>query len=163
VKTRMAALFLVSLCTPTLSHADGVFLEGGLGFYKSSDSQAVFLRYQKESSPLFGIDSYYDAAIATWNGQNHNDAVIITKGIRIDLVKKTYFGFEAGGAYLERTTDNLGTRLQFAFRFVLGLKVEAFDLGFCYNHFSNGKGIFNWTSTPNYGENFFTLQLGYVF
>ncbi|HUL00481.1 MAG TPA: acyloxyacyl hydrolase [Nitrospirota bacterium] len=163
MKMQMAILFFLSLCAPSLSQADDVVLEGGFGFYKSSDSQAVFLRYQKESSPLFGIDSYYDAALASWNGNDHNDALIITKGIRIDLVKETYFAFEAGGAYLERTTHNLGTRLQFAFRFALGMKVGAFDLGIGYNHLSNGKGIFHWTNTTNYGENFITCQLGYVF
>jgi hypothetical protein len=159
-------LFFISLavfCCPSSVLADGLIVEGGIGFYESNNSEAAFLRYQKDSAPLFGFDSYYDLAIASWNGDNHNSAIIITKGLRWGLSERTHFDFEAGGAYLKRTTDNLGTRLQFAFRFALGAKVSKFDIALGYNHFSNGKGIFGWTRSSNLGENFITLQLGYLF
>jgi hypothetical protein len=161
---KLLIVLLVSvLCIPLAAKADGLLLESGLGFYESSNSEVLFLRYQMDSPPLFGFDSYYDFALGTWNGANHNDAIIITKGIRFGLTEKTHFDFEAGGAYLERTTNNLGTRLQFAFRFALGVKLEKLDIALGYNHFSNGKGIFQWTSTSNLGENFVTLHLGYWF
>jgi hypothetical protein len=154
---------LAVFCFPSTVFADRLIVEGGFGFYESNNSEAAFLRYQKDSAPLFGFDSYYDLALATWNGDNHNSAIIITKGLRWGLSERTHFDFEAGGAYLKRTTNNLGTRLQFAFRFALGLKVGKFDIALGYNHFSNGKGIFQWTSTSNLGENFLTLHLGYFF
>jgi hypothetical protein len=162
MKLLLALLFSI-LCLPSLVRADELLLESGLGFYKSNNSEIVFLRYQMDSAPLFGFDSYYDFAFGTWNGQNHNDAMIITKGIRQGLSEQLYFDFEAGGAYLDRTTNNLGTRLQFAFRFALGLKMGKFDIALGYNHFSNGKGIFQWTSTSNLSENFITLNIGYLF
>lgn len=161
---RLLLVLLFSiLCLSSMVRADGLLLDSGPGFYKSNNSEVVFLRYQMDSAPLFGFDSYYDFALGTWNGRNHNDAMIITKGIRQGLSEQMYFDFEAGGAYLERTTDNLGTRLQFAFRFALGVKVGKFDIALGYNHFSDGKGIFQWTSKSNLSENFITLQLGYLF
>jgi hypothetical protein len=161
---RLLLILLFSLlCLPQTAYADGVLLESGLGFYESNNSEVVFLRYQLDSAPLFGFNSYYDLALGTWNGRNHNDAIVITKGMRWGINEKMHFDFEAGGAYLERTTNNLGTRLQFAFRFALGVQAGKFDIALGYNHFSNGKGIFQWTSTSNLGENFITLHLGYLF
>jgi len=149
-------------CLPAVARGDGLFAEGGEGFLFSSNTEALFVRYMKDARPLFGRESFYDFSVASWNGPNHDDAVAITRGLRWDWKEKNYFSFEAGGAYLERTTDNLGTRLQFAFRFAFGLKAEEYDISIGYNHFSNGKEIFHW-SGPNNGENFLTLQIGLVF
>lgn len=154
---------ILSFCAPAPASADEIVLEGGFGVYESSGSQAAFLRYQKYVTPFLGLDSYYDLAVADWNGDNHNSVIILTKGFRWNMTEKIHADFEGGGAYLRRTTDNLGTRLQFAFRFALGMKLGDFDLALGYNHFSNGKGIFGWTKTSNLGENFLTLQLGYLF
>jgi hypothetical protein len=144
------------------AHADGVFLENGLGFYKSTDSQAIFLSYQRDSPPLFSLKSYYDVAVGSWNGPNRNNAIVLAKGIWVNLSEKSYISLEPGGAYLGRTTENLGTRLQFAFRSALGIRIEKFDLSVGYKHFSNGKGIFHWTNKSNFSENFFTFQIGYL-
>jgi len=152
------------LCACCLVYADELLFESGQGFYTSGDSRIAFLRYKLDTAPLFGFDSYYDLAVATWSGENHNDAIVVSRGERWHTTEKTYIDFEIGGAYVERTTDNLGTRLQFALRGAFGLKAGAFDFAVGYNHFSNGREIFQWnTSTPNNGENFITVRVGYMF
>jgi hypothetical protein len=158
----MMILIPVFLCIATSALADGVFLEGGQGIFHSTDSQAVFLSYQRDSSPFFGLDSFYKVALGSWNGRNRNDAIILAKGIWWNLSGKSYFCFEPGGAYITETTHNLGTHLQFAFRFALGMRTEKIDLSVGYRHFSNGKGIFHWTKTQNFSDNFLTLQIGYL-
>jgi hypothetical protein len=40
--------------------------------------------------------------------------------------------------------------------------LDKIDLSLAYRHFSNGDGIFDWSDTPNFGENFITLQIGYL-
>jgi hypothetical protein len=155
-------LIPVLLYCSTPAYADGVFLEGGQGFYYSKDSQVIFLSYQIDSPPLLGLNSYYDLAIGSWNGPDHNKALVLAKGIRMNLSGNEYISLEPGGAYLERTTSNLGTRLQFAFRSALGIRSEKYDLSVGYKHFSNGKGIFHWTDKANFSENFITLQIGYL-
>jgi len=154
----------ILLCVCYSVNADELLFESGQGFYTSGDSRVAFFRYLKDTAPLFGFDSYYDLAVATWSGENHNDAIVIARAERWNMTEKTYVDIGVGGAYLERTTHNLGTRLEFALRAALGLKAGAFDLALGYNHFSNGEEIFHWkTSTSNLGENFITLRLGYVF
>ena len=156
-------LIPVLLCATTSAHADGVFLEGGLGIHYSTDSQSMFLSYHIDSPPIFGLNNYYDVALGSWNGTNRNNAIVLAKGIWWNLPGKSYLSLEPGGAYIAKTTENLGTRLQFAFRFALGVRTEKIDLSAGYRHFSNGKELFHWTDTSNYGENFITLQIGYLF
>lgn len=151
------------LCLPLPAHADAVLLESGLGFHTSHHSKVLFLRYHKDSDPLFWFDSYYALGLATWSGKRHNNAAIIAKGVRWKFLETMHFDFEGGGAYIQRTTRNLGTRLQFAWRCALGLQTEKFDFALGYNHLSNGKSVFHWSNAPNLGENFITLHLGYLF
>jgi hypothetical protein len=160
LRIRIAILISILLCCFSSAHADGIFLEGGQGFHHSTRSQCLFLSYQRDSSPLFGLDSYYKAELGAWNGQHRNGAFVLAKEIRMTLHEKSYISFEPGAAYLRRTTDNLGTRLQFALRFALGMRTGQYDLSLGYRHFSNGKGVFHWTDTENYGENFVTFQIG---
>jgi hypothetical protein len=160
MKTWVAVLITMLLACSTPAHADGVFLESGPGFYKSTDSQALFLSYQIDSPPLFGLNGYYDVALGSWNGPNRDKALVLAKGILMNLSGTSYISLEPGGAYLERTTANLGTRLQFAFRSALGLRTGKYDISIGYKHFSNGKGIFRWTEKANFSENFITLQVG---
>jgi hypothetical protein len=155
-------LISVLLCATTSVHADGLFLEGGLGFHHSTDSQSIFLSYQIDSPPIFGLNSFYDVALGAWNGQNRNEAIVLAKGLWWNFPRKAYLCIEPGGAYIRKTTDNLSTHLEFAFRFAVGMRTENIDLSAGYRHFSNGKGIFHWTDTPNFGENFITLQIGYL-
>jgi hypothetical protein len=155
-------LLTVFLYCSTPAHADGVFLEGGQGLFRSTDSQARFLSYQIDTPPILKLNGFYKVALGFWDGQYRNDVIVLAKGIWWNLPEKTYFSFEPGGAYIRYTTQNLGTHLQFAFRFALGMRTEKIDLSVGYRHFSDGKAIFHWTITPNYGENFITLQLGYL-
>lgn len=159
----MAILIPVFLCATPLAYADGVFLEGGQGIFRSTDAQAIFLSYQRDASPLFGINSFYKAAIGAWNGENRNEAIVLTKGFWWDLSGTSYFCFEPGGAYVTKTTDNLGTPLQFAFRFALGMRKDNFDYSIAFRHFSNGAGIFHWTEKANCSDNFITVQVGYLY
>ena len=62
----MSGVLLLCISAPVC--ADEVIVEGGVGFYKSYNSEAAFLRYQKYVSPFFGFGSFYDLAIATWSG-----------------------------------------------------------------------------------------------
>ncbi len=148
-------------CSGT-AYADGISLEGGQGFHHSSDSQAMFLCYRMDSSPLFGLNTCNNVALGFWNGPDDNHALIVSKGIWMDLDQGYYIAVEPGAAYVGRTTNNLGTHLQFAFRSALGIRAEKYDFSIGYKHFSNGKGIFRWTDTANYGENFITLQIAYL-
>jgi hypothetical protein len=152
----------VFVCTSISAYADGVFLEGGQGLFQSQYSQGGFLSYQKDSRPFFGIDGYYNMSLGAWNESNRNKVIILSKGFLWDFAEKKYLCFEPGGAYMTETTHNLGTHAQFSLKFALGLRKDKLDYSICYRHFSNGAGIFNWTSTANFGENFITLQIGYL-
>jgi hypothetical protein len=156
----IAGLFFCFTSLPV--HADGVFLEGGQGLFQSQYSQGGFLSYQKDSRPLFGIDGYYNMSLGAWNESNRNRVVILSKGFLWGFGDKRYLCFEPGGAYVAETTHNLGTHAQFSLKFALGMKKDRFDYSICYRHLSNGAGIFGWTTRNNFGENFITLQIGYL-
>ena len=158
----MVILVPVLLCTTTSAHADGVYLEGGQGLFRSTDSQTMFLSYQIDTPPILKLNGFYKVAVGSWDGKYRNDVIVLEKGIWWNLSGKSYFCFEPGGAFIRYTTQTLGTHLQFAFRFALGIRTEKIDLSVGYRHFSDGKAIFHWTDTPNFGENFITLQLGYL-
>lgn len=162
-KTLIAILICVLLFTAASAQGGSINLEGGPGFYKSLDSLSVFLNYHLDSSPFFGFRSFYGMSFGYWNGDNSNNAIILAKGILFNLSGDSYFCFEPGGAYVTQTTSNLGTPLQFSFRFALGARREDMDISLGYRHFSNGKGVFRWTEKANYGENFITVQAGYSF
>ena len=162
MKLWMVIIIPIYLCTTIPANADGVFLEGGQGIFHSADSQVMFLSYQIDTPSIFGLDTFCKGALGSWNGDNRNDAIVLALGILWNLPGKSYICFEPGGAYISETTDNLGTHLQFALRFALGMRLDKIDLSVGYRHFSNGDGIFDWSDTPNYGENFITLQIGYL-
>lgn len=159
----LVILITMLFCAAATAHADGVLLEGGQGIFRSTDAQTIFLSYQRDASPLFGIDGFYKLALGAWNGENRNQAIVLTRGFRWNLSGTSYFCFEPGGAYVPQTTDNLGTHLQFAFRFALGMRKDHFDYSIAFRHFSNGAGIFHWTEKANCSDNFITLQAGYLF
>jgi len=140
-----------------------VFLAGSLGLFKSKGSQALFVSYQKDSSPIFGLDSFCEVMLGSWNGGKRNNAIALSKGIRWNFHGKSYACFKPGGAYVTHTSSNTGTHLQFALDFALGTRRENIDLSVSFKHFSNGKKIFHWTHHSNKGENFVTLQAGYLF
>jgi len=164
MRLRIVSLIVLLFSIPSASYADDLYVEGGVGIIHSRLSDAGFLRYYKDASPLLGLLSFYDFSYAHWNGRNENDAVAIGRGVLWSLTNEFYSSFEAGGAYLWQTTENLGTRAQFAFRLALGWKTGTFDISAGYIHYSNGQEIFRWSSdTPNKSENFVTIQIGRMF
>lgn len=164
MKLWIIILITVLFFTSASAYADGLSVEAGQGIFKSLDSRAIFLGYQLHSSlSIYSFDVYYKGSVGSWNGHNNNNTVILALGILLNMPEKWYICFEPGGAYVEKTTDNLGTNLQFALRFAAGMKFDMFDISLAYRHFSNGDGIFNWSDTPNFGENFLTLQAAYFF
>jgi hypothetical protein len=162
MKLWMVILIPIYLCTTIPALADGVFLEGGGDFISSDKSMVIFLSYQLDTPSIFGLDTFCKGELGFWNGSNSSEAVVLAMGILLNLPGESYISFEPGGAYITETTDNLGTHLQFALRFSLGMRLNKIDLSVGYKHFSNGNAIFNWSDTPNYGENFITLQIGYL-
>lgn len=154
---------LLSLSTATSLRADSVFLEGSIGSFKSKGSQALFISYQRDSSPVFGLDSFNEVMLGTWNGGKRNNIIALSKGIRWNFHGKSYVSFAPGGAYVTTTSSNMGTHLQFAFDLSLGMRTEKTDVSVGFKHFSNGRKIFHWTHHSNDGENFITLQAGYLF
>ena len=164
MKLRIIILLTVIFCTAASAFADGLSVEAGQGIFHSADSRAVFIGYQMDSSfSIYSLNFYYKGAIGSWNGHNANNTAILALGIVMNLPEKWYLCFEPGGAYVEETTENLGTNLQFALRFAAGMKIDKIDISMAFRHFSNGDGIFDWSDTPNFGDNFLTLQAAYLF
>jgi hypothetical protein len=160
---RLVGLMFILLANAPGTQADSLSVEAGTGFNYSKDADAVFLRYQKETSLLFGQQSFYEASYGHWSGQNRNSAMGLARGIRLPWSEeRNYVSGEAGLSYVDRTTDNLGTHYQLLFRVALGHRIGAFDLSLGYVHYSNGKFFFGWHG-PNYGENFVTVQAGVEF
>lgn len=147
----------------TPAGADGIFLEGGAGFFYSDVAQSVFLSYHLDSPQILGFDTFWGLSIGGWNGDNRNKSAVLVKGLVWNLPQNVYLCIEPGGAYITEITENLGTHLQFAFRGALGVRDRNLDLSVGYRHFSNGKGVLRWTDTANHGENFVAVQAGYMF
>ena len=95
-------LLVLLFCIPSAAHADGLFVEAGGGFNYSRSSEAVFLRYYKDTSSVFGLRSFYDFSLASWSGPNNNQAVAIGRGVLWGWTEEFYSSFEAGGASLVR-------------------------------------------------------------
>ncbi len=153
-------LFLLVLSPDVF--ADALFLETGQGFHHSVNTQALFVRYQKEAPLLFGQKGFYEGSVGAWNGPNRVETVGIARGLRFAFGETDYFSAQAGLHYITRTTDNLGTLFEVALRLAYGRTMGEYDLSLGYIHFSNGKFFFGWDG-PNNGENFLTIQLGRKF
>lgn len=156
-------VMLLSLGIATSLRADGVFLAGSVGSFKSKGSEALFIGYQRDASAIFTFDSFNELMLGSWNGGKRNNIIALSKGIRWNFYGQSYTCLRAGGAYVSGTSSNMGTHLQFAFDLALGVRMERIDLSIGFKHFSNGKKIFNWTHHSNDGENFITIQTGYIF
>ncbi len=160
---RTHLLFLVFFsCLAATAHADTISVETGRGFHHSQHTEALFLRYEHEAPALFGYESFYEISAATWNGKNNASAIGVGRGARLSWGNKNYFSASIGPSFINRTTENLGTLCQFSLRFALGRQAGGYDLSLGYNHYSNGKGLFEWKG-PNWGENFLTVQIGISF
>jgi hypothetical protein len=155
------SLVLAVLFTGAPVHADLVAFEVGRGNHNTRGSDAWFVRYQHDIKPLWGGMSFIEFNGGAWNGHYENRTVGGTGGLRYALTKQSYFSAAAGLAYVTDRTDHLGTHPQIPWRFALGWRVGRVDVALAQIHYSNGKSIFRWDH-PNVGDNFITLQIGYV-
>lgn len=158
MKTALACLLILVLFTCPV-FADNLFIEGGGGIGKSLDSQIFLLKYQKETSRLFGLPSYYEWLLAYWSGEARDEAIGVSRAISFEIAKEQYFSPTLGLLAIRSETQHLGTHFQFYFRLAYDLKVKRRDISFAIVHISNGKLIFRWDG-PNTGENFLTLSIG---
>jgi hypothetical protein len=143
------------------ARADLLAFESGRGNHNSRGSDAWFLRYQHDMLPLWKTTGFIEFAGGSWDGDSKNRALGAGGGLRYALTKRSYFSVAAGLAYVTDRTDNLGTHPQFQWRYALGWRVGRVDLALAQIHYSNGKSIFRWEH-PNVGDNFLTLQIGYL-
>ncbi len=153
----------VSLLFPTLSaSADSLSYEAGVGFYFSEGTTAYLLRYQHEAAPLFGLNSYYEASYASWNGPDHNEAFGLALGIRWPKTADEYLSLTTGLSRISRTTSNLGQLFEFYGRLAYEKNVGKAHFSIGWIHYSDAKFLFGW-SGPNKSENFLTLSIGLLF
>ncbi len=142
--------------------ADGLFIEAGPGWFCSTGAVLSLVRFDKDTSALFGQDSFYEFTYASWDGQNRNRAVSIARGLRWKAPAPFFWTFNAGISHVYTTTNNLGTEFQFYFRGSYGVTVGKAELSLGLIHYSNGKLVFRWDG-PNDGENFATVSVGLIF
>ncbi len=163
MKKGISCLILIIVITPSsFVCANGLFVEASPGIFFSGDTTVSLVRFQKDTSRLFGHESFYEAAYASWNGTNSNRAVSLARGLFWGDRERAYRSADLGICHISRTTDNLGTPFQFYFRAASGIKVGRADLSIGLIHYSNGKLVFRW-SGPNKSENFITASIGLTF
>ncbi len=162
MKTLLSAFVLVLLFSFSV-HADDLFVDAGLGVFKSEHSGSLFLRYQKETSQLLRRPSYWEGIAGYWTDSNSAAAFGVARGIDWNRggQRDHYFSTTFGVLAVSRTTQHLGTHFQFYFREAYHLKVAGTDLSLGFTHISNGKLVFRWNG-PNSGENFITFAMGFL-
>ncbi len=150
----------IILIFPVSAFAGDLFLETGPGVFKSLDSVAVLLRYQKEASPLFGYPGHYEAVGIYWNNSNRAVGYGLAREILWNKAKKNHvFTTSLGLMGVTRTTDHLGTLFQFYVRAGYNVVLWERDASIGLVHISNGKSVLGWRG-HNTGENFVTLSIG---
>lgn len=154
-------LVLAAALIDAPARADLFALERGRGNHNSRGSNATFLRYQHDMRPLWGTMGFVEFAGGVWDGNYENRTVGGGGGLRYTLTERGYVSAAAGPAYVTDRTDHLGTHLQFQWRLALGWRIGRVDLALAQIHYSNGKSIFRWEGA-NVGDNFLTLQIGYL-
>jgi hypothetical protein len=151
--------FIIFVLSALPAIADNLFVEAGPGFSKSADSTVFLLRYDHNTSRLFKHDSFYEGVLAHWTGSNRAEVIGLARGILWNTGKDQDLRATFGLLGTSRTTEHLGTRFQFYFRFAYDRKIFRRDVSLALIHISNGKLIFGWDG-PNSGENFITLSVG---
>ncbi len=164
MKTRIFFfIIIIILCRPSPSRsADGIFVETGPGFDRSLNTGVVLARYVKDTSPLWGYESFYEGIYARWSGRNHAEDFSVSRGLRWRAGEVAYYSFAMGGGHISRVTGNLGTPFDFYFRFAYGRRTSCYDISLGVIHISNGKPLFGWPG-PDNGENFITFAVGGLF
>jgi len=158
---RIAGMLAVLLGASPAS-ADTLAVAAGSGNFKSHDSNAAFLSYQKNAPELFNHESLYDFTLGYWNGSTRNTALTFARVVRWKISPESYLAGTFGIGVVARTTDSLGTQGQFTLRLAYGRKFGKYDLSIGEVHYSNGQTVFHWHG-PNVGEDFLTLQIAREF
>jgi hypothetical protein len=160
----LPGLLLALACAVAPARADLVAFETGRGNHNSRGSDAWFLRYQRDMLPLWESTGFIEFAGGAWDGDTIKNRVLgAGGGLRHMITKSSYASLSAGLAWVTDRTDNLGTHPQFQWRFALGWRVGRADLALAQIHYSNGRSVFHWKrDRPNVGDNFLTLQIGYL-
>ncbi len=65
MKRGIQSLFLILITSSSSVYADGLFVEAGPGIFYSEDTTVSLVRFQKDTSKLFGHESFYEAAYAS--------------------------------------------------------------------------------------------------
>ncbi len=163
MRIRIALVFIVLLANMLLSapaFADNLFVDYGLGFMHSSGSQFLELRYQHDTSKLFGKPSFYEWLVDYWTNDFSSTGFGVVRGVRWTRGTEHYLSTSFGIMGISHTTKHLGTRYQFHFRLAYNFKAAGSNLAFAFTHISNGKLLFGWDG-PNMGENFISLSVGF--
>ncbi|MHB8453516.1 MAG: hypothetical protein ACYDDO_02210 [Acidiferrobacterales bacterium] len=115
----------------------------GVDVSKARGTQAVFLTYQPRTSHL-------DFLAGAWRGRYYGQAYGIAYRCNFGQLFGTF-----GAAYLPKVNNISGTHANFNIE--LGYQMTP-RWGILWQHFSNGKGIFRWTTRANAGWNFLVLK-----
>ncbi len=138
----VATSLLVTLLFSNTAHA-ALSLGAGRDIHFAPGTQGLFLNYRQHKS-------HFDFFVDAWRGEFYGRAYGIDYRCEYG---RSLFAF--GGAYLSTVTHLNGTKGNFAIR--LGYRLTS-HWSLNLRHFSNGKQIFLWTSKPNDGWNFVTLD-----
>lgn len=138
----IAVLLLLIFPAAHTAHAD-VSLGAGRDVHFAPGTQGLFLNYWRDKS-------HFDFFVAAWRGQHYGQAYGFD--YRCDL-GRPFLAF--GAAYLPKRNNLNGTKANFAIR--LGYRLTR-HWSLNWQHYSDGKFIFHWTSRPNDGWNFLTLD-----
>lgn len=156
------SFILLLFFVPAPTDAAGLFIEGGEGFYFSHNTEVIVVRIRLDASRLFDRESFYEAAYASWNGHEHDEAIAIARGIRWAGTGDSSVSLTAGLSHIQRTTSNLGQPFEFYGRLAFDKEIGKAVVSIGWIHFSDAKFLFQW-SGPNNAENFLTLSLGMYF
>lgn len=144
------------LAANSLARAEELSIALGGGNLRSH-GEAAFVAWRRPAASLLGSASYAELALGAWSGPDGNEAVTLSRGVRVPVAAH-YFSASLGLGYVAERTERLGTHLQFVARLAFSRPLGDYELAIAQRHYSNGQLLFGW-SGPNRGENFLGLEL----
>ncbi len=155
----LGLIIILTFALPPSVFADNLFIEGGTGFAKSWQEAVIGLRFQHDTSRLFGRPSFYEAVYLYWSDSNRAQGLGFARSIVGELTERTSLSGSFGLMAVSHKTQHLGTTLQFYFRLAYAVRLDHRQISLDVTHISNGKAVFGWDG-PNSGENFLILSVG---
>jgi len=149
------------ICVPSFAEQK-IAIESGSGDHWSKGAHAGFVRYSNALTfPNYPQqEGFYELSLGAWNHKYPDSAVGLAVGTR-ERWGNLHLDGSAGVAAVEHKTHLSNTYQQFLLRVGAGYKVEQFDFGVYYTHYSNAKKIFD-LEGKNVGYDFITFQVGYI-